>query len=127
MENDLLECSKKLLTKGYTGIVVSDSNGLPVFGKIVCLMQHVLHHERYSWIRASRKIHTLLLASHSHATVKGSCVSNSLGASGFSSSLVPTSLVPFDRVMNVCLSYINLAVSARCWAGYRPMCCHCGM
>jgi hypothetical protein len=32
MENDLLESCKKLLTKGYTGIVVSDSNGLPVFG-----------------------------------------------------------------------------------------------
>ncbi len=32
MENDLLESCKKILTKGYTGVVVSDSNGLPVFG-----------------------------------------------------------------------------------------------
>lgn len=32
MENDLLDSCKKLLTQGYTGVVVSDNNGLPVFG-----------------------------------------------------------------------------------------------
>jgi hypothetical protein len=76
MENDLLESCKKLLTKGYTGIVVSDSNGLPVFGTLVFLsiLQFV------SNIRAPDLIHVL--------SVKGACVSNSLGASGFSSSLV---------------------------------------
>ena len=38
MENDLLDSCKKLLTKGYTSVVVSDSNGLPVFGKWPCDM-----------------------------------------------------------------------------------------
>ena len=77
MENDLLESCKKLLTKGYTGIVVSDSNGLPVFGTSPIALE--------PWRDAGRIFTVDIIQNFA---VKGACVSNSLGASGFSSSLV---------------------------------------
>jgi hypothetical protein len=80
MENDLLESCKKLLTKGYTGIVVSDSNGLPVFGTLPLF--YTLRHSSCGTGQI-RNLYLMIVL-----PVKGACVSNSLGASGFSSSLV---------------------------------------
>ena len=92
MENDLLESCKKLLTKGYTGVVVSDCNGLPVFGKRPCLSCPSC--SRASDLDALSSLFCCLLIS-CIAAAKGTCVSNSLGASGFSSSLVRYIFVGF--------------------------------
>jgi hypothetical protein len=131
MENDLLECSKKLLTKGYTGIVVSDSNGLPVFGKssfFCAICTSPPHSPIRPFAPAMAKI-IMSLISHSHYASQGRVRVQLPGRVGFllfSGTLAALFPKIALRTPTIRAHYVlsQLSVPAGCRPRKWAMCCY---